>query len=356
MGKGEVTLIQNLNAGIVGLGKMGLLHAGIMNSLDGVKITAIAEKEKVLVKYVKESLPDVHVYEDFNEMFDSGTLDVAFITTPVSSHFPIAQSCIHHGIHFFMEKPLCKNIEEARKLCEELKSLPQIIHSVGFNRRFIDTFARAKSILETGILGHISSVNSTMYVSNIFSNGTGWRSNKNMSGGGVLLDLGSHVIDLLLWYFGPIDRVISSQLRSIYSTEVDDAAHALFTFASGVQGEIDTSWSVPGYRLPELNIIVKGSNGRLRVNEDFIEMDIVEPSSQFQQTKLKLYKQSLGSGVPIDLGGSEYTKEDVHVVNCIREKRQTLVNAYQAAHTQSAIEAMYDSGKANSSTRVEYFG
>src|SRR5687768_6951876 len=162
-------MVTQLNVGIVGLGKMGLLHAGIMNSLYGVKVSAVAEKEKIIANYVKESLPEVHVYEDSDEMFRSENLDIVFITTPVSSHYSIAQSCIRKGINFFIEKPLCKNVDEARKLCEDLKNAPNIIHSVGFNRRFIDTFAKAKSLLDAGILGEISNVKSTMYVSNIFS-------------------------------------------------------------------------------------------------------------------------------------------------------------------------------------------
>jgi predicted dehydrogenase len=349
-------MVTQLNVGIVGLGKMGLLHAGIMNSLDGVKVSAVAEKEKIIANYVKESLSEVHVYEDSDEMFRSENLDIVFITTPVSSHYSIAQSCIRKGINFFIEKPLCKNVEEASKLCDDLKNAPHIIHSVGFNRRFIDTFAKAKSLLDAGILGEITNVKATMYVSNIFSKGTGWRSSKNLSGGGVLLDLGSHVVDLLLWYFGPIESIDASELKSIYSSEVDDSAHAVVKFLSGIEGQLDTSWSIPGYRLPELNIEVAGSNGSLRVNEDFIKIDLDRPVSPFNESKIRIYKQSLNTGVPVDLGGPEYTKEDIHMVGCVRERKQTLVNAYEAARTQSVIEAIYDAGKSNSKRRVQYIG
>jgi predicted dehydrogenase len=335
---------------------MGLLHAGILNSLNNVRITAMAEKEKVIVNYVKESLPHVHVYEDADEMFESENLDVAFVTTPVSSHYPIAQSCMRKKINFFIEKPLCRNVEEARRLCEELKNTPGIIHSVGFNRRFIDTFEKAKSLLDAGILGDITSVKSSMYVSNIFTKSTGWRANKNVSGGGVLLDLGSHIVDLLLWYFGPIEEIVTSELKSIYSNEVDDAASATVNFSSGVQGQIDTSWSVRGYRLPELNIEVTGSNGKLRVNEDFIAIDLDQPTIELQEAKTRIYKQSLSTGVPVDLGGAEYTKEDMHMIDCIRENKQALVNAFEAGHTQSVIEAIYDAAKNNLSRKVEYFG
>lgn len=63
-----------------------------------------------------------------------------------------------------------------------------------------------------------------MYVSNILSKPGGWRSKKKVSGGGGLLDLGTHIVDLLLWYFSPISSV-SGQVKSLYSDEVEDVAH-----------------------------------------------------------------------------------------------------------------------------------
>ena len=335
---------------------MGLLHAGILNSLADTEVTAIAEKEKIIAKYVSESLPNVHVYEDSNEMFESEDLDLAVITTPVSSHFSIAQACINNGINFFIEKPLCKNSVEARKLCESLRNHPNLIHSVGYNRRFIDTFSKAKELLNNEILGDISFVKSTMYVSNIFSQGTGWRSNKNISGGGVLLDLGSHVIDLLMWYFGSIDRIVSGQVRSVYSSDLDDFAHAAVKFSSGIDGEIDTSWSVHGYRIPELNVEISGTNGKMRINEDFIRIELLKPVPSLNDCNTTIYKQSINRGVPIDLGGPEYTRENIHLVDCIRAQKQSQVNVFEAANTQSVVDSIYDAAKGNGSGRVEYFG
>jgi len=349
-------LPKQITAGVVGLGKMGLLHAGILNSLNDIKVVAVAEREKIIAKYIRESLPNVHVYEDSDEMFESEHLDLAFITTPVSSHFNITQSCISHDINFFVEKPLCKNSDEAKKLCESLKLHPDLIHSVGFNRRFIDTFSKAKELLDNGILGDISFVKATMYVSNIFSQGTGWRSNKTISGGGVLLDLGSHVVDLLLWYFGRIDRIISSELRSVYSVDLDDFAHVTVRFSSGIECEIDTSWSVQGYRVPELNLEILGSNGKMRVNEDSITFELLKPVSFLTECKKTIYKQSLNKGVPIDLGGPEYTREDIHLVDCIREAKQSPVNVFQAANTQCVIDAIYEAARSIAPRGIEYFG
>ncbi|MDQ6865971.1 MAG: Gfo/Idh/MocA family oxidoreductase, partial [Thermoproteota archaeon] len=287
-----------------------------------------------------------------------------YITTPVSSHFPITLSCIKNKINFFVEKPLTGSLEESERLCASLKQEHEIIHSVGYNRRFIPTFSRAKALLDAKILGEPSYVKSSMYVSNILSKPTGWRSKKSLSGGGVLLDLGAHVIDLLLWYLCPISSV-SGQIKSLYSHEVEDFAHLDIEFRDGMKGELDTSWSTEGYRVPELNIEIIGSNGKMRVTEDLIELELKKQASQLNmhdkssnsKNVTTMYKQELTEGVPIDVGGPEYTREDLHVVECVFHKRQSLVNVFEAGKTQSVIQAMYDAARnGHGRKKVEYIG
>lgn len=343
-----------MNAAVAGFGKMGLLHTGILSSIKNVKICAIAEKEKIIVRYIKNLLPNVKVYEDYEQMLKVEELDLVYITTPVSLHFPIALSSIKNEIDFFIEKPLTTNIQESNRLCELLKN-SKLVHCVGYNRRFISTFSKAKCLLDMGILGDIYYVKSSMYVSNILSKPTGWRSKKHLSGGGALLDLGAHIIDLLIWYFSYIHRV-SGRVKSIYSGEVEDFAHVDIEFNNGIKGEIDTSWSVKGYRLPELNIEITGSNGKIRVNEDFIKVQLKDKVPYLDEQNMTIYKQSLSNGVPIDLGGPEYTRQDLHMIDCISTRSQALVNIFEASKTQSVIQAIYDSARENQMREVQYFG
>lgn len=331
---------------------MGLLHTGILNSIENVKIVGIVEKEKIIASYVKNLMPDMNVYNDYKKMFEAEELDLVYITTPISLHFPIMLHCIKDKVNFFVEKPLTGNLEESEKLCGLLKT-SRIIHGVGYNRRFVSTFSKAKYMLDMGILGVISYVKSSMYVSNILSKPTGWRSKKSLSGGGVLMDLGAHVIDLLVWYHSYISRV-SGKVQSIYSNEVEDSVQVNMEFTNGIKGELDTSWSKKGYRLPELNIEITGSKGKLRVNEDFIKLDLRKSDSSLD-VNTTIYKQSLSDGVVIDLVGPEYTKEDVYMVDCVLNKTQTFVNAFEASKTQSIIQAIYASAMEGQEMKVKYF-
>ena len=341
-----------MRVGIVGLGKMGLLHMGILNSLPNIEMVSVTETEKKILNYVRSSLPTINIYSDYNEMLSSENLDLVYITTPIQTHVPIAIACLEKNCNFFIEKPVSRNLNETKQLHSKLKNT-SIIHGVGYNRRFIDTFVKTKSLLESNILGDISSVTSSMYASNIFKKASGWRSNKKLSGGGVLLDFGSHLIDLLLWYFGKINQVSGSH-RSLYSTEVEDEAHMELYFENGIHGTLDTSWSIKGYRLPEISIEISGSNGNIKVTEDHIKINLITPVLEFENNETVIYKQSLNKGVPIDIAGQDYTKEDLHMVECIKNKRQSMINVFEASKAQSTIEAMYLAAKSNKRETVEY--
>jgi len=341
-----------MKIGIVGLGKMGLLHTGILNSVKGVEIVSISEKESFIINYIRNALPHLNVYNNYNEMLKKENLDVVYVTTPIGSHFPILNSCIDNDINFFVEKPLTKNFDESKKLCSRLSN-SKIINLVGYNRRFLDTFSKAKMFLDERILGEIKNITSSIYVSVISSKSSGWRVKKE-TGGGALLEFGCHAVDLPIWYFGLIDSV-KCNLNSIYSSQVEDSAHLDVTFSNNISGKIDISWSKKGFRIPEMNVEVIGSNGSLRVNQDFIDINLKENVSQLEKKEIRIYKQELNKGVLIDLGGQDYTTEDIHFIECIKQNNQTKISVLEASKTQSVISAAYLSAEKNSDVGVEYF-
>jgi len=342
-----------MKAGIIGLGKMGLLHTGILNSMPGIEITSIAEKDGIVRKYISEAIPGVHVYDDYNKMLELEELDFVYVTTPSHVHLPVIESCIKNNVNFFVEKPLSKNQDDARLICTKLKET-NLITSVGYNGKFISTFSKAKSFLDLKILGDISEVNSSMFVSNIFSKPSGWRYKKQLSGGGVLLEFGCHLIDILLWYFGDIENV-NGKTKKIYSNVEDEASMSMI-FVNGIKAKLNTSWSKPGYRMPEINVIVSGSNGTMRINQDFIQIDLNEPHSKFTKLHSKIYKQELEleSEIAFDVGGPDYSLEDTYFINCIKNNKNSFNDVFQASKTQSVIEAMYESDKENSQQLVQY--
>ena len=297
---------------VVGLGKMGLLHSSILSTLDDVELVALCETSALVRRFGKRIITGVEIVAGLEEL--SGMqLDAVYVTTPEASHFPIVKAIYDRGIarNIFVEKPLASNRDEARELCEMADGSGGV-NMVGYNRRFSVTFGKAKQILDDGALGQPLSFEGYAYSSDFVGVRTGPRKSGR---GGVLSDLGSHVVDLALWMLGDLE-VIGSDLVSILKAEAEDSAELkVRASASGrdVEGELKCSWCAKEYRLPEIGLVVKGSSGTMLVNEDKVEMtlDDAEP--------VVSYKHDLRDDVPFFIGGSEYLREDELFVRAVAD-------------------------------------
>lgn len=334
-------MVDNINVGIIGMGKMGILHTGILNSLNGANVKAIAEKQNLILKPIKQLLPSIGTYSDHLDMIKNEDLDLIYITTPTSFHTNIALDCVDSGIPFFVEKPLGISVEDCKPLIEEIRQKPTI-NMIGYSMHFVDTFRKAKEILDSGILGELIYFNSSMYVSQLFSKGKGWRYKKETSGGGVLSTLAAHLVDLLIWFFGDVS-LVEGHTSSYYSKDVEDFVHSYIVFKGGLEGYFDASWSVRNYRLPEIKIEVHGEKGMLVVSDDYVKV------YTDQEAKWNTYyKQNLYNGVDFDLGGPEYTREDKHMIKSVKEKKDSGLDVFDAFKVQKVVDGIYKSASIKS--------
>lgn len=143
---------KELKVAVVGFGKMGMLHAGILNVLPGVKLAAICEKSGLIRRFLKKAIKGVHVAECVEEL-SRLDLDAVYVTTPISSHLPVAKDLYESRAvtNIFVEKTLASNSDEARMLCELARKFGGI-NMVGYMRRFSVTFNKAKNLLDEGAL------------------------------------------------------------------------------------------------------------------------------------------------------------------------------------------------------------
>jgi len=323
-----------LKAGVIGMGKMGILHTGILNSLQGVEVKALVDNQDAILNFIKGAIPAIETYKDYRDMLNKEELDLVYITTPTSLHTRPAIECVDRQIPFFVEKPLGVSTADCLNLVNAVKRNP-VANMVGYSKRFVDTFSKAKEIIASKDLGNLIYFNSSMYVSQLFTKGKGWRYKKESSGGGVLNTLAAHLIDLLLWYFGDIS-LIEGNVKSFYSKDVEDFVHSYLLFEKGFSGYLDASWSVRNYRLPEIRIQVEGDRGMLTVTDDYLKVYIDKEGSW-----KTYYKQDLFNGVDFDLGGPEYTREDKHMIESIRAKRETGMDVFDGLKVQKIIEGIY---------------
>ncbi len=326
-----------LRVGIVGFGKMGVLHAGIVNALSNGKVAAICETEGMIVKAARKVLPRISFYQDVSEMVTQEDLEAVFITSPIQTHLPIIQTILEkrNTTGLFVEKPLAATREEAMEIAKAASGLG-IANMVGLQKRFSPVFQRAKQLLEGGAIGEVQFFRCYSYVSDIFRRGEGWRFKKGA--GGALLDLGPHAVDILLWYLGDL-KPISAVSRSFYSSEVEDYVHCILETESGIVGNLDVCWSIRNYRLPEILVEIHGTNGSMTVADDYVRLQADRAVVGVVSAGGHLFrKASFNTSVEFLLADPEFTVEDQHFLQAVETKGHAQPDFYTAARVNQVID------------------
>ncbi len=316
----------------------------MVNGLQSAEFAAVADTSDLLLNGLGENMPGVATYRDYERMLDERALDAVFITSPTHLHVPMAMACAERGLPFFVEKPLGTSAAGVRPLVEAVSRSP-VTNMVGYMGRDIDSFRHARGLLESRTLGRLIHFRATMYVSQLFKPGKGWRYEKEKSGGGVLITQNSHLIDLLRWYFGPVAWV-SGQTKSWYSKSVDDFAHAYLGFESGLTGYLDTSWSMRHYRTVEIAIEVEGEGGTLTVNDDQVKLFLDEPQGDRRSGWSTWRKPDLFRPVEVDVGGPQYTHQDARFLEAVASRGQVENDVSSAYRVQEILDAIYESSAA----------
>jgi len=181
---------------------------------------------------------------------------------------------------------------------------------------------KAKELMNDGIIGDILRFEANAFSSDFFATSS---TQAKKARGGVLRDLGSHVIDLTLWLFKDI-----SIIRDTVSVSLDNAAFSVIG-PNNSQGYFRISWAEEGYRMPEIRIKVAGTKGLIEVNDDYI---VLKDSSGELRT---WYRADLNDNVPFLLGMPEYYREDEYFINCILQKNRPSPDFFEASKVDHII-------------------
>jgi predicted dehydrogenase len=169
-------------------------------------------------------------------MLDQPEIEALYIATPNSTHIPIALSAIEAGKHVLIEKPLGLSLNNASQLCEYDGRGIEI--AVAFKKRFGSAVQYMRQILDTSYLQ-----SRVFYKWHISKPPSGWRYDSKISGGGVVMDLGSHIFDLFEYLFGSIEEVEAWVSMSNKAADIEDTARISLRFRSGTEGLVDLSWT-----------------------------------------------------------------------------------------------------------------
>lgn len=282
---------KQLRIGLLGFGAMGKTHLYSVRNLPlfygdlpfeasvfGVCTTSTEKSNRVAKDY---DIP--FATNDPDALIHHPDIDIIDICTPNIYHFDAIKKALAAGKHILCEKPLCISAAEAEAICTLPQNKEQICGMV-FNNRWLSATMRAKQLVEEGKLGRILSFHAEYLHSSATDTqkNAGWKQDRNVCGGGVLFDLGSHVIDLLSHLCGRFTEVsgmaqIAYPTRmgrdgKIWATNADESFYMLCKTEGGAHGTVQVGKLQVGTN-DELSYSIYGEKGALRfslMNPDYL--------------------------------------------------------------------------------------
>ena len=214
-----------IRVGIVGLGHQGQLNMLNAMRIDGVEVVAAADKDKRCRASAERF--KVKTYDDYTKLIDSEPLDAVIVSLPNFLKKDGVFYAAEKGIDIFLDKPVSRNVAEAQAIIQKVQS-SGVRMMVGVNYRYFPCVQRLKAKLDSGELGDTVIATSELILNGQISHAVvpvpvlEWWLNKELAGGGALLDLGYHLVDLLSWMLGDF-KVSFSNLRHKMNLPVEDA-------------------------------------------------------------------------------------------------------------------------------------
>lgn len=330
--------MSEMKVGVVGTGSIAqLVHLPILKEMEEVKLQAICDLDESKMQHLLEKFRIPSWYRTVDQMIKKETLDAVFICTTSLYHFPMSYLALKNDLHVFVEKPLALKVSDAQKL-DALARQKELTVMVGMQNRFRDDVRILRNFMENDELGEIFYIKSGWLRRWNRAPLQSWQLKKEFAGGGVLIDLGSPLIDLALYLTGMPDiravRLYDYTLNPEY--EVEDAALAILEMKSGMTVTIEISW-------------------RMHLENDMVYMHIFGKNGAAYLNPLRIHKELHGNLVNVTPVLQEqnskqrftkaYENEISHFFKVIRGEEENNSSVNDALKTMRIIEALYESAR-----------
>ncbi|MCL7748468.1 Gfo/Idh/MocA family protein [Halalkalibacter alkaliphilus] len=342
-------MFRNLRYGLIGAGRNAeRKHISGYSNVPNIEIVSICDVNKEKAKKVGSEYGIENVYDDYVEMIRKENLDIVSICTPNSLHAEIAIFALMNGVNVHCEKPLAINAKEAKRILDaKNKSGKKVM--VGLNNRFTNEAVFLKDYIDKGFLGEIYQAKAGwIRRSGIPGRGT-WFTNKELSGGGVMIDLGVHYLDLVLYLMGMpdpsyimgsavtnYDKTLSRDrpgysrsINGIYN--VEDSAVGFLNLMGGRTVSFEFSWAA-----------------NIAEEKTFVELIGTKGGASLINGSLQIYSEINGTCVDISPKidkNTFYKNEFEHFVNCIIFNEEPIAPAEHGVYMMDIVDHFYDSAK-----------
>ena len=258
-----------LKVGLIGAGAIGKVHLEGFKRNKNCALVAIASrtKEHAEAFATKFDIPKTYIEEGWKDMLNDESLDIVSICTPNYLHYSMILESIKQNVHILCEKPICITQHELNSVENELLK-KNIVFFTAFHKRYISIFPIIKDLIENNSLGKISLARYIFthlgpYISHNALSKEKWFIDSEKAGGGVVLDLGVHCIDILRYLIGEYQTVNGfNHNTSCLDTKDEDNGSVIFKFQNDALGVINMSWCT----IPTELIEIFGTKGSISID------------------------------------------------------------------------------------------
>ena len=315
----------NLKAAVIGLGNISGAHISQWQKQEGVDLVAGADVNEEAVAQAVQA-HGLRGYTDWKKMLDEEQPDLLSICTPPFLHRTMTVEALERGIHVICEKPMATHLAEAEIMAavaetEKLKAKLMIAYC----HRFHGPVMKTKELLDSGILGK------PVFFRGCFAGMVDFskdhRGNLHQSGGGCLMDNGSHAADIYQYLFGKIANVCCRVGTFLQNMETEDVGAMLFEGENGCLGEIVTGYSLPA-EFDQWQIA--GEKGILEL-----------PEYWSGPVRFRAHDSKEWQTFEADNSETRFDRQFRHFLECVREDKQPLASAESALHITRVLTAAY---------------
>lgn len=235
-----------VNVGLIGAGGISRQHMRAYAKISNLaRVVAVADIDEDAARQRVGEAASADIYADYNDMLKRSDLDAVDICLPHNLHADAIVAAARAGKHVLCEKPLCIELEEARRIAEAVADSGVTV-MCAHNQLFMPVVDRARELLASGAIGQVFELRTTdSFYGSQDPQSMGWRADRRASGGGELIDTGYHPTYLMLHLAGsrPIEVAAMTSKHRLKFSDGEDSAQVLVRFSDGKVGHIVTSWA-----------------------------------------------------------------------------------------------------------------
>ena len=346
--------MSRIRVGVIGLG-MGRHHVSSFQNHPNAEVVAISDLDTDRLQEIGDKNGVEKRYTSSEEMLSQETLDVVSIATPNKLHKPLTIAALEAGCHVLCEKPMAMNAGEAREMLAAAEKAGKRI-MINFSYRFSEQSQALKDRVDAGELGDVYFARTIWHRRRGLPRFGGWFGKKALSGGGPLIDLGVHRLDLALWLMGYPKPVwvmgsaynpIATRLAQEQSVEydVEDLAVAMIKFSNGATLELEASWAAHIQEREMMETRLFGTQGGLvqrNLNETY-------------EFEAEMYMDRDGAQYDMKLHAPRRSSQNAmsHFVDAIIHDTPHTATGQEGLLVMQILDAIYESASKGEPVRIE---